>query len=120
MINFLSYVFGAQNDRLIEMVLLSTHNICFSSEIRKQFSVHTLIWGPAFTLSQENEIEKWQLITSVQCILIPCKISPVGGRPVFPTYIYYLADLKVINLRGKILFHKSQVRNLLRRLTFLS
>ena len=26
----LIYVFGAQNNRLIEMVLLSTHNICFS------------------------------------------------------------------------------------------
>ena len=28
------YVLGAQNNRLIETVLLSTHNICFGWEIR--------------------------------------------------------------------------------------
>ena len=27
--NILTYVFGAQKNRLIETVLLSTHNICF-------------------------------------------------------------------------------------------
>ena len=32
---FLSYVLGAQKNRLIESVLLSTHNICFGLEIRK-------------------------------------------------------------------------------------
>ena len=32
---FLAYVLGAQKNRLIEMVLLSTHNICFGCEIRK-------------------------------------------------------------------------------------
>ena len=31
----LSYVMGAQKNRLIETVLLSTHNICFGWEIRK-------------------------------------------------------------------------------------
>ena len=31
----LTYVFGAQKNRLIEMVLLSTHNICFGWGIRK-------------------------------------------------------------------------------------
>ena len=30
---------GAQKKRLIEMVLLSTHNICFDSKIRKLFSI---------------------------------------------------------------------------------
>ena len=30
-----TYVLGAQKNRLIEMVLLSTHNICFGLEIRK-------------------------------------------------------------------------------------
>ena len=29
------YVMGAQKNRLIERVLLSTHNICFGWEIRK-------------------------------------------------------------------------------------
>ena len=31
----LTDVLGAQDSRLIETVLLSTHNICFGSEIRK-------------------------------------------------------------------------------------
>ena len=31
----LTYVLGAQKNRLIERVLLSTHNICFGWEIRK-------------------------------------------------------------------------------------
>ena len=30
-----TYVLGAQKNRLIETVLLSTHNICFRLEIRK-------------------------------------------------------------------------------------
>ena len=34
---------GAQKNHLIETVLLSTHNICFGSEIRKIFSVNTLL-----------------------------------------------------------------------------
>ena len=33
--SILTYVLGAQNSRLSEMVLLSTHNICFGLEIRK-------------------------------------------------------------------------------------
>ena len=35
----LTYVLGAQKNRLIETVLLSTHNICFGWEIRKLFAV---------------------------------------------------------------------------------
>ena len=34
---FLAYVLGAQKNRLIEPVLLSTHNICFDRVIRKLF-----------------------------------------------------------------------------------
>ena len=33
--NILTYVLGAQKNRLIETVLLSTHNICFGLEILK-------------------------------------------------------------------------------------
>ena len=33
--SILTYVLGAQKNRLIETVLLSTHNICFVWEIRK-------------------------------------------------------------------------------------
>ena len=35
-----TYVSGAQKNRLIETVLLSTHNICFGLEIRILFSLH--------------------------------------------------------------------------------
>ena len=33
--NKLTYILGAQKNRLIETDLLSTHNICFGLEIRK-------------------------------------------------------------------------------------
>ena len=38
-----SYVLGAQKNRLIETVLLSTHNICFGWEIRKLNFRYTLL-----------------------------------------------------------------------------
>ena len=38
-------VLGAQKNRLIETVYLSTHNICFGREVRENnFPDHTLIW----------------------------------------------------------------------------
>ena len=47
--NFLptSYnVLGTQNNRLIETVILSTHNICFGWEIRKIiFNMHSYLWA---------------------------------------------------------------------------
>ena len=39
----LTYVVGAQKNHLIETALLSNHNICFGSEIRKKLGVRTLI-----------------------------------------------------------------------------
>ena len=36
----------AQKNRLIETVLLSTHNICFGREIKKIVFQNTLIWRP--------------------------------------------------------------------------
>ena len=47
-----TYVLGAQKNRLIEMVLLSTHNISFGWDIRKNFQLRTLslIWGPGLHL----------------------------------------------------------------------
>ena len=39
----LTYVLGAQKNHLIETVLLSTHNICFSWEIWKIFFPYTLL-----------------------------------------------------------------------------
>ena len=40
---------GAQKNRLIETVLLSTHNICFGREIRKKIQLRALIWGPVLS-----------------------------------------------------------------------
>ena len=40
---FLAYLLGAQKNRLIETVLLSTHNICFGWEIRKLFFWYALL-----------------------------------------------------------------------------
>ena len=39
----ITYVLGAQKNRLIETVLLSTHNICFGREIRKLFFGYALL-----------------------------------------------------------------------------
>ena len=39
----LAYVLGAQKNRLIKTVLLSTQNICFGWEIRKLFFCYTLL-----------------------------------------------------------------------------
>ena len=39
----LTYVLGAQKNRLIETVLLSTYNICFGGEIRKLIFWYTLL-----------------------------------------------------------------------------
>ena len=43
---------GAQKNRLIEMVLLSTHNICFGLEMYKKinFQLCTLNWRPDVAL----------------------------------------------------------------------
>ena len=57
---------GAQMHRLIEVVLLSTHNVCFGQEIRKLifwyaskvlfFNVLILVFS--FTLSQKESLSK--------------------------------------------------------------
>ena len=39
----LTYVLGTQKNRLIERVLLITHNICFGCEIRKLNFCNTLL-----------------------------------------------------------------------------
>ena len=45
--SILTFVLDAKKNRLIETVLLSTHNICFGSEIRKNnFQLCTLTKKP--------------------------------------------------------------------------
>ena len=43
--SILTCVVGAQKNRLIETVLLSTHNICFGSEIKKIVFQYALLSG---------------------------------------------------------------------------
>ena len=38
-----TFVLGAQKNRLIETVLLSTHNICFGGEMRKNIFYYTIL-----------------------------------------------------------------------------
>ena len=44
---------GAQKNRLVETVLLSTHNICFGWEIRKIFFCYALLTKGMFTTLSE-------------------------------------------------------------------
>ena len=47
----LNMCFGAQKNRLIETVLLSTHNICLGYEIRKIIYQYALLSGDMMTAS---------------------------------------------------------------------
>ena len=50
-----SCVLGAQKNRLIETVLLSTHNICFGREIKKTFfNTHSYLEAYISTLWSIN------------------------------------------------------------------
>ena len=49
-----TYVLGAQKNRLIETVLLSTHNICFGREIRKLNFSYALI-----TRERSGSVVEW-------------------------------------------------------------
>ena len=56
----LSYALGFQKNRLIETVLLSTHNMCFGWEIKKIiFQLHTLSLRPALSMPIFPKIS-WQ------------------------------------------------------------
>ena len=58
---------GAQKHCLIEMVLLSTHNICFGSEIRKLFLCYALLTK---VLSiQANSVHPEQTDLGPHCLL---------------------------------------------------
>ena len=46
----LNYVLDAQKNRLIETILMSTHNKYFSSEIKKMIFNYAPIWRPQYIL----------------------------------------------------------------------
>ena len=54
-LSVLTYVLSAQKNRLIQTVLLSTHNICFGLEIRKLIFRYALL---AKVLSSNYNISK--------------------------------------------------------------
>ena len=64
----LTYVLATQKSRLIETVLLSTHNICFEREIRKLF-----FFGTHFFLKAWHHNDGNLLHCNFSCLLI--------GRP---------------------------------------
>ena len=56
-----TYVVGTQKDRLIETVLLSTHNIYFRWEIRKLFFWYALLTTGLFIGIMLTIMQRWQL-----------------------------------------------------------
>ena len=55
----LNMFFGAQKNRLIETVLLSTHNICFGREIKKIFFNYAVLFGdPRNTTNIRNRFNQ--------------------------------------------------------------
>ena len=50
----LAYVLDAQKNRLIETVLLNTHNICFGWEIRKLFFCYALLTKKPCEVDQQR------------------------------------------------------------------
>ena len=65
----LTFVLGAQKNRLIETVLLSTHNICYSCEIRKLFFI-THFYLDAWCVLTVNALasQKKNAITGYSCV----------------------------------------------------
>ena len=72
--SILSYVLGAQKNRLIKTVLLSTHNICFISEIRNLFLINTFYLRPAKIIvelsvksisTSSKNYQKWKKICTL-------------------------------------------------------
>ena len=59
---------GAQKNRLIETVLLSTHNICFTSEIRKLGFNLALLSGGGKGISKFYYIALYYCRKVCQCI----------------------------------------------------
>ena len=53
----LTYVLGAQKNRLIETVLLSTHNICFGREIRKLNFRYALLTKVLHDIQQKRKLQ---------------------------------------------------------------
>ena len=68
---------GAQKNRLIEMVLLSTNNICFGWKIRKLFFCYALL-------------TKVLLVSSLRAVEIPC--------PTCPTWSHFIQDKLKISI----------------------
>ena len=64
------YVFGAQKNRLNEMILLSTHNICFGWEISKIiFDKAILTRGQYYLCCSNWTSKKFPLFVSIAVVL---------------------------------------------------
>ena len=75
----ITFVLGAQKNRLIETVLLSTHNICFCPEIRKLDFCYALLTKVLsgtldFTLGghQSTEFLSLCILGNIACFFVVC------------------------------------------------
>ena len=83
----LNVCFGAQKNRLIETVLLSTHNICFDSEIRKISFTNALLYrglenetdhhGHYFSFRSISPIIVTIVVITLHCCFSFRPISPI-------------------------------------------
>ena len=74
----LAYILGAQKNRLIETVLLSTHNICFGWEIRKLFFWYALLTRGLAGLSEGNRvISEEAYVLTISFMNIHARLHPL-------------------------------------------
>ena len=79
---FLTYNLGAQKKRLIETVLLSTHNICFGWEIRKLFFCYKLLTKVLLSISLN------------MCFECSKELSHWDSSLEYPQHMYWLRNKK--------------------------
>ena len=70
-------MFGVLKNRLIETVILSTHNICFGLEIRKPFFCYALLTLdlPDYYTYSDSLTMHAQLYSGARCYIEPSSIS---------------------------------------------
>ena len=65
-IMFLSCVLGAQKNRLIDTVVLNTHNICFGLEIKRKSVTNSYLWA-------------WHMLARLS-VLLASILNSLNGR----------------------------------------
>ena len=71
----LAYVVGAQKNRLIGTVLLSTHNMFWLRNKKNNFPLHTLIWRPVRSFLCMTHVDSGGVSTRNVCLAIQIFIA---------------------------------------------